>query len=325
MDRESTASFQSKGVRPRAPLFLANVPEKYYQDHQLAASVQAIEAALLQACFKLYPQSFSAMYSGLEKMCKNICGLGKEQGFWKGWRAVGKKYDLLNRHPLFAEDENGRSREQQAWSKLRNEIEHQGDSPSYDMRAAQLLFSTVWDAYQLLLQVGFGFDLDRALLPETRNALELSRRTLRMCHEGSRWAVGPHYAGPLVAHMRRLVAPTFSEPRNDNNCRSELDAEYKSSQAWLRGVKHSGPDLEWEHLTCPVCREASAVFGFKPGGAGGELHVKFVIFSCPACGFTVRDDALEPHLAMVAFGETISELKTGIARQNGFHDGVISW
>lgn len=68
-------------VKPREPFLLRNVPPSYYQDHQLAGVLQAIEAMLTSLCFGSYPQAFLSLYSGIEKLCKNVTGQNRHKKF----------------------------------------------------------------------------------------------------------------------------------------------------------------------------------------------------------------------------------------------------
>jgi len=312
-------------VRPREPLILRSVPAAYYENHQLASAVQSVEAALFSICFCQYPQAFMTMYSGLEKLCKNIAHLSKKENFHVSWEAAGKKLNLLQ-HPLFEKlGEPKRFFVQSHWSSLRNDIEHQGDSPSYDLRAANLLFGSLWDAYQLFLIEGYNFNLEGSFLPDTTRSLKYTRKILQKILETTLEPSSPYFVDPLTAQLRWLTLPTFlaGEFNFEKYVNSGMLDE--NTNEWGKKIASQKPRLDWEKVECPVCGSAHSILGFEVYVDGSVATLHFEAFFCPECNFTTRDNSIHPFMAEQLLSENLDKKIKNIA--NGFRENslVVSW
>lgn len=334
MSNEKSHASLEVQVEPRKPLILRNVPEAYYTDNQLAAVVQSVEATLFSVCFRQYPQAFSTMYSGLEKLCKNSAGLDRTENFVTSWEKAGEKLQLHD-HPLFCKEikpidtrKGIKNKEvfryQFEWTSLRNDIEHQGDSPSYDTQAASLLLGSLWNAFELILQKSHDYDLRDALLPETRRALEFTREVLRLTQDVDRHD-SLFFVEPLVCHMRRLVQPTFQDWSVDYERYFNSHARFDGFISWKLKIEQSRSELEWRNCDCPVCDSLNSVLGFKDEGDDDTLIVKFECFCCPECGITIQDHDKEPNLAQTVLRNAMDELLPKIANDCGLSEALIRW
>jgi hypothetical protein len=322
-------------VKPRKPLILRTVPELYYTDNQLAAAIQSVEAALFSVCFRQYPQAFSTMYSGLEKLCKNSAGLDRLDNFRMSWEKAGECLELLD-DPLFekeikqitnrkgATEKREVFRYQNEWTDLRNDIEHQGDSPSYDARAASLFLGSLWDAFELILLKSRNYDLKDALLPETRRALEFTKEVLRLT-QGADFHDSLFFDEPLVCHMRKLVQPTFQDWSDDYERYFNSHTRFDGLVSWKRKIEQSRSELEWRSCDCPVCESRYSILGFMDEGDDDTLIVKFESFCCPECGISIRDHDVEPNLAQTVLYNALNELLPEIARDCGVAEAFIRW
>jgi hypothetical protein len=318
--REMTQELQSQDaiIRPRAPYFLRGVPSQYYNENQIASVVQAVEAALLSLCFCQYPQAFMTMYSGLEKLCKNIAGFHGRKNFWESWKAAGSDLGLLS-HELFEKEiRDGKEQfiVQSEWSILRNKIEHLGDSPSYDLRSARLLLGTLWDAYELLLNKGYDFDLRGSLLLETRTALDYTKVILSTVERQG----GPkdtYFVKPLLAHMRTLVQPTFFPWEFDYEQYFNSSQRFENLMRWQEDIKRKRPDLAWQVCCCPVCKSAEAIAGMIEGGDDDTLVLEFDCFQCPKCGLHIGNHETEPHHAATVLSYEMNRLGPAMANDVG--------
>jgi hypothetical protein len=294
---ENMKSNDMKRVTPRKPIILRRVPDSYYHDHQLAGVIQAVETSLFSFCFKQFPQAFSTLYSGLEKLCKNISGDKKDVLFFRSWEAAGRKLNL-EEHYLFEKielDGKPRYKFQNEWATLRNEIEHQGDSPSYDKPTARLILGSLWDAYELLFNRGYGFDLNEAMLPNTVNALNCSRSVLSDLERGGQQLDSINFVDPLVHHMRHLMSPTFNLIENFMDY-DESDLHWQHMNARQEEIKNHRKELDWETIDCPCCDSSYSMFGFTARNED-PLEIHFSIFACPECNLVTRNHAIQPHLA----------------------------
>lgn len=314
-------------MRPRNPLILVNVPDAYFSDNQLAAVIQSVEAALFSTCFRSYPQAFSTMYSGMEKLCKNISGLGKGKRFDQSWAEAGRRLNLLD-HPIFRKTLDSKGEEifvhQKEWSSLRNQIEHQGDSPSYDLQASTLLLGSLWDAFEILLENHKDYKLRSSLLPETRRAFDLTRRVLKLASREE--AISKlFFDKPLVCHMRRLVQPTFQDWSFDNERYFNSNARFEDILNWRREIEGARSGLDWRGCDCPVCGSAHSIFAYRDRGDEKKLMVKFENFSCPECGFLCYDHNSEPHLSRETLCEIIEALLPEIQKDCGATEAFVQW
>jgi hypothetical protein len=313
-------------IRPRAPLFLRGVPSQYYNENQIASVVQAVEAALLSLCFCQYPQSFMTMYSGLEKLCKNIAGFDGKKNFRESWKAAGTDLGLLS-HELFKKEiREGKEQfiVQSEWSTLRNKIEHQGDSPSYDLRSARLLLGTLWDAYELLLIKGYDFDLRCSLLLETRTAFDYTKVILSAVEREG----GPrdsYFVNPLLAHMRKLVQPTFLPWEFDYEQYFNSSQRFENLMRWQEDIKRKRPDLDWQVCCCPVCDSGNAIAGMMDGGDDETLVLGFDCFQCPECELHIGNHEREPHHAETVLSNEMNRLGPAIAKDVGSKTYKIVW
>ena len=290
-------------IKPRSPLIMRNVPNLYYEDHQLAGVIQAIEAALFSICFRQYPQAFLTLYSGIEKLCKNVSGQGKDSPAWKSWQAAGEKLEL-NNHEIFEKtSDSNRYKFQFEWATLRNEIEHQGDSPSYDAPAARLLLGSLWDAYQLIFDRAYGFNVIDSLLPNTASIIKCSVATLRRMEIDMPIIEKVYFMNPLVCHIRNLMSPTFFSIEDFMDY-SGGDQHWNHMNSWQEFIKNSRSDLEWDNLECPSCESNYSLFGFRVEG-GKIIEINFSIFYCPECNLKVHNHEIEPYLAQELFSQKL--------------------
>lgn len=322
-----TRQNQRAKVRPRGPLILSSVPANYYSDNQLAAVIQSVEAALFAVCFRSYPQAFSIMYSGLEKLCKNISKLGQRPNFRDSWENAGKTLELLD-HPIFSTTFDSKGMKiyalQRAWSNLRNEIEHNGDSPSYDSQAAILLFGSLWDAYELLLSTSKSFDLRSALPQETRRALDLTKEALGYyVDDNERNDV--YFDKPLVCQLRSLVRPAFEEWSFDDQRYYNSDLRFEGIRKWRSSIERSQNKLEWRDCDCPICKSPHSVLGFSDLGDDSVLIVKFEAFLGPQCNFTCLGQDREPHLAQITLRHAIENIAPEIQKDCGASKVLVRW
>lgn len=329
MESEESRGIMDSKIPPRQPLILANIPKNYYTDNQLAAVIQSIEAALFSVCFRSYPQAFSTMYSGMEKLCKNICSAKKNEkkSFKFYWEETGKRLQLLD-HPIFSKWRNAADDEvfthQSKWTKLRNEVEHQGDSPSYDAQASILLLGSLWDAFELLLAEHHGYNLRSSLMPETERALKLTKKVLDSVKDDERRTT-LFFDKPLVCQMRRLVQPTFQDWGFDYERHFNSNARFEDFMQWRREIEQARPELEWRECVCPVCGSPHSILGFCDQGDDETLILKFENFCCPECGFLCFPYDKEPHLGELSLSHSLEGLLPEIMKDCGVNEAITRW
>ena len=298
-------------ILPRKPLILRNVPDKYYSDNQLAGVIQAVETSFFSLCFAQYPQAFMTFYSGIEKLCKNIAGLGKNHSFWKSYQAAAEKLELQDEivfEKITLQDGKSVFRFQREWTNFRNEFEHQGDSPSYDLPAANHLLGEAWDAFRLLLNKGYNYDIEDAFLLETRDAFQISRDTKGALDSTDTEIKYPYFMHPLVQHLRHLTSPTFQTAGFDHQNCSNSHLSYDALQSWKNKIRKEKCELDWEELSCPVCNNHHAQLGYTLSGDGENGILNFSIFTCPECSILAHDHATQPFLAENLLREQMLDL-----------------
>ena len=304
-------------IKPRAPFLLRRVPKKYYEDNQLAGVIQCVEAMLTAVCFNQYPQAFMTLYGGIEKLCKNIADLDKKQNFWESLRDASIKLNLQN-HTLF-EKKSGKYKYQQYWSDFRNEFEHHGDSPSFDLEAANLILGEAWESLKLILLKGKEFDIEEAFLPETLNAFKLSKETREKIHKTSSEIEYPYFMNPLVSHLRYLLSSNFA-PAQFNYERYHNSGNYFNDlDEWKKELNNGAQN--WESIRCPACSVDDGQFGFKVIPSGDESKLFFTVFICPSeCGLIIQGDNNQPFLSEICLAEPLSKkidrIKTSFSLNN---------
>ena len=311
-----------KIVEPREPLLLRRVPPQYYKDHQLASVIQSVEAMLMALCFKQYPQAFLTLYGGIEKLCKNVAKIDRRQNFWESLQAASEVLNLQN-HDLLKK-ENKRYIYQHQWSEFRNEFEHNGDSPSFDLNAANLILGEAWETFRLILLEGKGYDIEEAFLPETLNAFKLSKAAKEKIDKTSTEIDYPHFMSPLVSHLRWLMSGNF-EPAQFNSDRYFNSHHYEEDlEEWknMWGNEAQG----WEEIKCPICGDLNGQIGFKITTSQEVNIFLFSVFICPSeCGLVIQDHSTQPFLAEICLTEPLFKEMDRIKKSFGLDELEIRW
>lgn len=309
-------------VKPREPFLLRRVPSKYYEDHQLASVIQSVEAMLTALCFNQYPQAFMTLYGGIEKLCKNVAKIDRRQNFWKSLQAASEVLNLEN-HDLLKK-ENKRYIYQHQWSEFRNEFEHHGDSPSFDLNAANLILGEAWETFQLILLKGKGYDIEEAFLPETLNAFKLSKETKVKINKTSTKIDYPYFMNPLVSHLRSLLSGNFA-PAQFNHDRYFNSDQYMEDLEEFKN-KWSDEAWDWERIKCPACGEIYGQIGFKIVTSEDENLFLFSVFTCPSeCRLVIPDHSAQPFLAEICLAESLYQEMNRIKKIFSLDELEIRW
>ena len=312
----------SETPTPRKPFLLRRVPPKYYQDHQLASVIQSVEAMLTALCFNQYPQAFMTLYGGIEKLCKNVAKIDKKQNFWKSLQAASEALNLQN-HDLLKK-ENDLYIYQKRWSDFRNEFEHHGDSPSFDLEAASLILGEAWETFRLILLKGKKYDIEEAFLPETLNAFKLSK-TIKLKIDGASTKINyPYFMYPLVSHLRYSLSSNFVPAQFSHERYHNSGNYFNDLEEWKKEL--SNVEQNWQKIRCPACGEDDGQIGFKISRSEGVNILFFSVFICPSeCRLVIRDHGAQPFSAEICLTEPLHREMNHIKIDFGFDDLKVRW
>lgn len=299
--------------RPRSLILFRKAPKGYYENPQLAGALQQVEAAFLSLCFQQYPGALSLVVSAVEKSLKNATGMiEKKHDF----------YDVLNKfHEHYAVVPTALDRDTvKLFRRLRNEIEHSGESPSYDLAAARAFIGPAWDCLVEVLKTGHDFDLMDALFLETRKALVITQRTRKLAAVSDVSLSGLYFMEPLVCELRHRVRPTFLPIYDDfRNPDVSGDDEFGLRNAWRKKLEKSYSEL-WIDCECPICGDIGAKISAAADSKADVVTINFNRFRCPECGSRIDDHTKMPFLAEGSLGEVIVSVSKHVLEEFGFQE-----
>jgi len=290
--------------RPRELMLFRKIPENYYEHHQLAGSLQSLEAALLCLVFRQYNQSLVTIVSALERGMKAAINSKREDSFWKMFGLIGERYPSI-----------GINKEQmEKLRELRNDIEHSGSSPSYDLDAGTEILVNGWDSCRQIFKHCHNFDVDEGLMIEIREALDLSRKTLVASRDLATDGVSyPYFLEPLVCQLRWRTRPTFTALSDEFN----WDADYELKRAWRHRLETSDHSKDWDTVVCPICGDLDAMLSAYAVEEPELGAIYFERFLCPECGLNLHDSDTEPGLAETLLSKTIDGMAGNLLRGYG--------
>jgi len=280
-------------IKPRNPLFLRATPNEYYEDYRLAGAIQGIEAALLSLCFGQYSQALVSLVGATEKAMKAYADISESKKI--NFHPLRDRFvEKLGRYPEALKEET-------VWPvrDLRNKIEHSGNSPSYDLVAAESFILNGWNAYSSILEEAYKFKIVDALPSELAKSISWAQSILQANATYPTKIERPYFLRALVSGIRHLARPTFFSVTSDflQESGREDDLQFTAKMEWRATLQRQYEWVEMDSIDCPVCGDMEAVWGTTATELDTLITIHFEFFVCPDCSLSISDHCKEPFHA----------------------------